>query len=143
MSLQVNTHVASAKALNSISRAKNLLNSAVNGLSGGMRSSTPGDDAGAFGRAESFLKSGSLSRKKPSPQDLPKITTGADKILASAGGLARMEGLFPSMTAVQSINPESARDSAVSALLGIAGNPILAIDIQANLRSDAVMKLLE
>jgi hypothetical protein len=31
----------------------------------------------------------------------------------------------------------------VSALLGIAGNPILAIDIQANLRSDAVMKLLE
>jgi hypothetical protein len=54
-----------------------------------------------------------------------------------------MEGLFPSMATDQPINPESARDSALSALLGISGNPILAMDAQANQRSDAVLKLLE
>lgn len=143
MSLQINTHVASAKALNNISRANNLLNSAVNGLSGGMRSSAPGDDAGAFGMAESFFQSVSASRKKPSIRDHPKTAVGTDKILASAGGLARMESLLSSMAAAQPINPESARDSAVSALLSISGNAILAMDAQANQRSDAVLKLLE
>lgn len=143
MSLQVNTHVASAKALNNINRANNLLNSAVNGLSGGMRSSSPGDDAGAFGMTESFLLGVSALRKKSSIRDHPKTAVGMDRILASAGGLARMEGLFPSMAAAQPINPEFARDSAVSALLGMAGNPTLALDAQANQTSNAVMKLLE
>ena len=143
MSLQINTHVASAKALNNINRANNLLNSAVNGLSGGMRSSTPGDDAGAFGMAESFLLGVSALRKKQSIRDHPKTAIATDKILASAGGLARMEGLFPSKAAAQPINPESARDGAVSALLGMAGNPTLALDAQANQTSNAVMKLLE
>ena len=143
MSLQVNTHLASAKALNNINRTNNLLNSAVNGLSGGMRSSTPGDDAGAFGMTESFLLGVSALRKKPSIRDHPTTAIATDKILASAGGLARMEGLFPSMAAAQPINPESARDSAVSALLGMAGNSTLALDAQANQTSNAVMKLLE
>jgi hypothetical protein len=54
-----------------------------------------------------------------------------------------MGGLFPSMDNSQSINPEAARESSLSAQLGISGNPILAMNAQANQRSDAVMKLLE
>jgi hypothetical protein len=93
--------------------------------------------------AESFFQSVFASRKKPSIRDHPKTAVGTDKILASAGGLARMGSLLSSMAAAQPTNPESARDSALSALLGMAGNPILAMDAQANQRSDAVIKLLE
>ena len=143
MSLQVNTHAASAKALNHTSRASNLLNTAVNGMSGGVGSSPPRDHARAFGMAESLFQSVLGARKKPSARENPQASAETDKVLASAGGLARMGGLFPSIDNSQSINPEGARDSSLNAQLGIAGNPILAMSAQANQRSDAVMKLLE
>ena len=143
MSLQVNTHAASAKALNHTSRTSNLLNTAVNGLSGGVRSSSPRDDAGSFGMAESLIQGVFGARKKPSARENTQVLAETDKILASAGGLARMGGLFPSVANSQSINPEAARENSLSAQLGIAGNPILAMSAQANQRSDAVMKLLE
>jgi len=143
MSLQVNSHVASAKALNHTSRASNLLNTAVNGLSDGVGSSPPRDDARAFGTAESLIQSVFGARKKPSARDNPQVLAETDKFLASAGGLARMGGLFQSVANSQSINPEAAQESSLSAQLDISGNPILAINAQANQRSDAVMKLLE
>ena len=143
MSLQVNTHAASAKALNHTSRTSNLLNTAVNGMSGGVGSSPPRDQARAFGMAESLFQSVFGARKKPSARENPKVLAETDKFLASAGGLARMGGLFPSIANSQSINPEAARESSLSAQLGISGNPLMAIDAQANQRSDAVMKLLE
>lgn len=143
MSLQVNTHVASAKALNHTSRASNLLNTAVNGLSGGVGSSPPRDHARAFGMAESLIQSVFGARKKPSARENPQVLAETDTFLASAGGLARMGGLFPSVANSQSINPEAAQESSLSAQLGISGNPILAINAQANQRSDAVMKLLD
>lgn len=143
MSLQVNTHAASAKALNHTSRTSNLLNTAINGLSGGVGSSPPRDDARAFGMAESLFQSVFGTRKKPSARENTQVLAETDKILASAGGLARMGGLFPSIANSQPINPEAARESSLSAQFGISENPILAINAQANQRSDAVMKLLE
>jgi hypothetical protein len=143
MSLQVNTHAASAKALNHTSRTSNLLNTAVNGMSGGVGSSPPRDHARAFGMAESLFQSVFGARKKPSARENPQAPAETDRVVASAGGLARMGGLFPSIANSQSINPEAARESSLSAQLGISGNPLMAIDAQANQRSDAVMKLLE
>ena len=143
MSLQVMTHAASAKALNHNNRTSNLLNTAVNGLSGGLRSSSSRDDAGSFGMAESLFQSVFGARKKPSARENTQVLAETDKILVSAGGLARMGGLFPSIDKSPSINPQAARDSSINAQLGIAGNPILAMSAQANQRSDAVMKLLE
>jgi hypothetical protein len=93
--------------------------------------------------AEPFLQSVSGERKKITQRDHPEPVADTDKFLVSSSGLARMGGLFSSAEKVQPIDPEFARDSAVSALLGMSGNPILAIDAQANQRSDAVMKLLE
>jgi len=143
MSLQVNTHAASVKALNHTNRANNLLNTAVNGLSGGVRSSSSRGDTGAFGMAESLFQSVFGARKKPSARENTQVLAETDKILASAGGLARMGGLLSSSDKSSSINPQAARDSALSALLGIAENPILAMDAQANQRTDSVIKLLE
>jgi hypothetical protein len=93
--------------------------------------------------AESLFQSVFGARKKPSARENPQASAETDKVLASAGGLARMGGLFSSIDNSQSINPEGARDSSLNAQLGIAGNPILAMSAQANQRSDAVMKLLE
>ena len=143
MSLQVNTHATSVKALHNTSRANNLLNMAINGPSGGMKSSAAGDDSEAHGMAEPFLKSVSGSRKKPAIRELSQPVVDTDKLLVSSGGLARMEGLFTSAETAQPIEPEIARNSAISALRAIAGNPIQAMNAQANQRSDAVMKLLE
>ena len=143
MSLQVSTHAASTKALNHSNRSSNLLISAVNGMPGGVGASPPRDDTRGFGMVESLFQSFFSARKKPSPRVNPTASAETDKVLASAGGLARMGGHFLSIENNPSINPEVARESSVGAQHGIAGNPILAINAQANQIPSSVMKLLE
>ena len=142
MTLHVNSNASSLKANNNTSKAANLLKKAVHGLSGGVGFSAPRDGAGAFGMESSFVQRFQGVRKKPIPQD-EVITEVTDKFLASASGLARMGGLSQTRKDIPSINPNEAQDSALNAKLGMTGNPILAMDAQANQRAISVMKLLE
>lgn len=143
MSLLVNARAASTKAFHNISLANNLLNSAIHGPSGGARSNAPGDDSGTNGAAEPFLQGVSGSGKKLAVRVHPESIADTDQFLVSASGLARMGGLVSSNQNSLPIDPELVRNSATSALRGMAGDPSMALGAQANQRSDAVMKLLE
>ena len=104
--------------------------------------SAPRDDAGPFEMEGSFAQPVDVIRKNPTLLEEPPAEE-TDQFLASASGLARMGGLFQTMKDTPSINPEEALNSAQNARLAISGNPMLAMDAQANQRAISVMKLLE
>jgi hypothetical protein len=142
MTLQVQSNASSIKLINSTNRAGNLLKIAIHGLPGGLGTSRPRDDAGAFGLEGSFAQPVDVIVKKPTLlEELPAEET--DQFLASASGLARMGGIFQTMKDTPSINPEEALNSAQHARFAISGNPMLAMDAQANQRAISVVKLLE
>ena len=142
MTLQVQSNASSIKLINTSNRAGNLLKTAVHGLSEGVGMSAPRDDAGAFEMEGSFAQPVDFIRKNPTLLEEPPAEE-TDQFLASASGLARMGGLFQTMKDTPSINPEEALNSAQNARLAISGNPMLAMDAQANQRAISVMKLLE
>jgi len=142
MTLQVNSNASSIKAINNTNRTGNLLKTAVHGLSGGVGTSTPRDDAGAFGMEGSLLQRVDVRRKNLTLMQ-ESLALETDQFLASASGLARIGGLFQSRKGIPSINQEEALNSAINARLGISGKPTLAMDAQANQQAASVMKLLE
>lgn len=143
MFFQVNTTPGAHKSLGKLNGANNLLSSALNRMSGGLKIDPSREKTSDSGISESRDQETSGVRKRPTAPTDALATDHSDKMFASAGGLARMGGLADTPSALEGTDPELAGHRLIEAKREIAQNPASALGAQANQSPNFVMKLLE
>lgn len=143
MFFQVHTTPGAHKPLSKLNGGNNLLSSALNRMSGGLRVDRTRDDTSDSGISEARDPEASRNRKRTAAPIDATPADHSDKMVASAGGLARMGHLAESLAAIETIDPELARHRLLEAIREIARNPASVLGSQANQSPDFVMKLLD
>lgn len=143
MFFQVHTTPGAHKPLSKLNGGNNLLSSALNRMSGGLRIDRSREEASDSGVSKPRDRDASGVGKRPGTPTDALADDHSDKFVASAGGLARMGGLAETLAALKAIDPELAGHRLLEAKRQIVQNPENALGAQANQSPDFVMKLLE
>ena len=136
MAITVNANSGSLKTFNHQSRVGHLLSLAVTKMSGISRLDSGQEDAGGLEIEKSFSSKTNQKNNLNSIQD-------SDQVLASPGGWARMGALGGKSSGSLEIKQGLVEGSLQKARQDIKDRPLTALELQARLSPDSVIKLLE
>lgn len=136
MAITVNANSGSLKTFNHQSRVGHLLSLAVTKMSGIGRLDSGQGNAGGLEIEKSFFSK--INRKNNL-----NLIQDADQVLASPSGWARMGALGGKSSGSLKIEKDLVEGSFRKARQDIIDRPLTALELQARLSPDSVIKLLE
>lgn len=136
MAITVNANPGTIKSFNNPGRVGHLLSLAVSKMSGA-GSLKSGREGSAGLETERGFFNNTLEKKDLSSNQL------VDQMLASPGGWARMGSLGGNSRDAQKSEPENLGSTVQQATQDIMETPITALESQAHLSPESVIKLLE